>query len=212
MEKKLQIIETSEYILAVSDEEIKVGDFCIMLDSAGNLFSTIQQYTNPKTQHLNDGLRKVIAYLPKGNAPELDLPLLPKMVDDVEKSASYYYGEHRRTREFEEGFRKGFEICYNLTPKYSEEDLRKAIRYGFDVGFCSNSSNKIKNNLQSEEEFIKSLKQPETPKWFVPRIERYDFDEEWSDLSGAYETYKERFETTTNSQGKKLLVGTYLFE
>jgi hypothetical protein len=34
----------------------------------------------------------LIAYLPKGNAPELDLPLLPEIVveDDVEKLAEKY--------------------------------------------------------------------------------------------------------------------------
>jgi hypothetical protein len=55
--------EKAEYqhLYILSNEEIKVGDWCIMLDSVGNVFSNPQQYINPKTQHLNKGLRKVIA-------------------------------------------------------------------------------------------------------------------------------------------------------
>jgi hypothetical protein len=41
---------------------------------------------------------------------------------------------------------------------YSEEDLREAIRYGFDKGFCSNSSNKTKNLELSEQEWFEKLK------------------------------------------------------
>jgi hypothetical protein len=41
---------------------------------------------------------------------------------------------------------------------YSEEDMKKAIRFGFDKGFCSNSSNKVKNNLPSEKEWFKQFK------------------------------------------------------
>ena len=41
---------------------------------------------------------------------------------------------------------------------YSEEDMKKAIRFGFDKGFCSNSSNKVKNNLPSEKEWFEQFK------------------------------------------------------
>ena len=42
--------------------------------------------------------------------------------------------------------------------RYTEEDIKKAIRYGFDVGFASNSSNNTKNDIISEDKFINSLK------------------------------------------------------
>jgi hypothetical protein len=41
---------------------------------------------------------------------------------------------------------------------YSEEDMREAIRYGFDKGFCSNSSNKTKNLGLSEQEWFEQFK------------------------------------------------------
>ena len=50
-----------QHLYFLSDEEIKEGDWCIMLDSFGNVFSNPQQYNDPKTQHLNKGLRKIIA-------------------------------------------------------------------------------------------------------------------------------------------------------
>lgn len=50
-----------QHLYILSDEKIKEGDWCIMLDSFENVFSIPQHYTNPKTQHLNKGLRKIIA-------------------------------------------------------------------------------------------------------------------------------------------------------
>jgi hypothetical protein len=41
---------------------------------------------------------------------------------------------------------------------YSEGDMKKAIRFGFDKGFCSNSSNKIKNLSLSEQEWFEQFK------------------------------------------------------
>jgi len=41
---------------------------------------------------------------------------------------------------------------------YSEEDMKEAIRFGFDKGFCSNSSNKVKNTLPSEREWFEQFK------------------------------------------------------
>lgn len=70
VDPKLTLIEQANYQLSniqsqhlyiLSDEEIKEGDWCIMLDSFGNVFSQPQQYNDSKTQHLNKGLRKIIS-------------------------------------------------------------------------------------------------------------------------------------------------------
>lgn len=50
-----------QHLYILSDEPIKEGDWVILLDSIGNVFSNPQQYNDPKTQHLNDGLKKIIA-------------------------------------------------------------------------------------------------------------------------------------------------------
>lgn len=193
MKNKLRIVETLDYLLAVSDEEIKEGD----LVPVGRRLVTTQKNCGIVGYLSFDGVaflyftekhKPVKAHKPKNNSPELDLPLLPEFFqDDVEKSIT--------------------------TKVYSEEDLRKAIRYGFDVGFCSNSRNKIKNNLQSEDEFIKSLKQTKTPKWFVAEmvdtkeVINYEYD---GTIDGCI-TWKQKFKTVTQ-EGQEVLIGTYLFE
>jgi hypothetical protein len=57
-----------------------------------------------------------------------------------------------------EGFNKAMEL--NKDKVFTLEDVKRAIRFGFDVGFCSNSDNKLKRLGLSEDEFIQSLKQP----------------------------------------------------
>lgn len=52
---------TKQHLYIISDEEINKGDWCVMLDSAGNVFSNPQQYIDVKTQYINDGHRKIIA-------------------------------------------------------------------------------------------------------------------------------------------------------
>jgi hypothetical protein len=95
---KLQIIETTGYTLAVSDEEIKKGD--IIYANGGLWKGTTTHCTEiPVTECWV----KIVAHLPKNNAPELPLPLLPEITS-----------EPRGFDEFE----------------YTEEDLRKAYDAG----------------------------------------------------------------------------------
>jgi hypothetical protein len=114
--------------------------------------------------------------------------------DDVEKLASFYYGENRSTREFEEGFRKGFKIGYKAATKtFSEEDLRKAFEAGMYF---------IGEDKGSYEEFIQSLKQSKTPKWFVAEME-----EESGFTPNGY--YSKIVLKTTTINSKTYLVGHY---
>lgn len=52
---------TKFHMHILSDEKINVGDWCVMLDSMGNVFSNPQQYTNSDTQFINDGHRKIVS-------------------------------------------------------------------------------------------------------------------------------------------------------
>jgi hypothetical protein len=95
MKNKFKIIETPDYILAVSDEEIKEGD--LVYENNLNQETTIYQIQKrdnklmffrfrnvpiwlDRNQH---NCKKIIAYQPKGNAPELDLPLLPSFKKEI---------------------------------------------------------------------------------------------------------------------------------
>jgi len=220
METKLQIIETPDYILAVSDEEIKEGDYrATPHNIEGHILSDriiISQCDKNFiiNHYINNGFhKKITAYQPKGSAPELDLPLLPEIVveDDVKKLAliNEIYPEY--PTEYN-AFIKGHK---SATKVYSEDDLREAIkqtRYG------------MLYNKQYEDEFIQSLKQPKTPcfpshcfrecsdkclypnktpKWFVAEIE------EWLDQTySEHGCYRQRLKTTTIN-GKTYLIGNY---
>jgi len=206
---KLQIIETPDYILAISDEEIKVNDYCIMLDSFGNLFSNVQQYTNPETQHLNKGLRKVIAYQPKGNAPELNLPLLPEIIveDDVEKLAESCAKEAESIDiPYQNGLFYGFIKGHKAaTKKYSEDDVIKAVKF-FASYIASTNRNVFDKDILL---YLNAFKQPKTPKWFVAEKEKP------SDSFGSWVKTLTEGNTmlkTTTINNKTYLVGKYLNE
>jgi hypothetical protein len=65
---------------------------------------------------------------------------------------------NRAYKSFKSGFNKAMEL--NKDKVFTLEDINRAIRFGFDVGFCSNSDNKLKRLDLSEDEFIQSLQQP----------------------------------------------------
>ena len=77
-----ELIETPDYILAVSDEEIKVGDWIFCKEDSeiykyyGRMCGLILTQENSPLGVNPYFCVKIIAYQPKGNAPELDLPLL----------------------------------------------------------------------------------------------------------------------------------------
>jgi len=261
--KKFEIIETSDYVLAVSEEEIKKGDLCYDLDNVPSTEGRIVKcLRTAKDTYWNKYCKKIIAYQPKNNAPELDLPLLPEMVvedeksfiekgkkhwglpvlekfegghiksstlkelidavientwkeckrflskriveDDVEKLAEEYKnkkGSIPTTGLEDEIFKLGFKDGYKAATKvYSEEDLRKAMEIIRSDTYKRESIDSV----------IQSLKQPK-PKWFVAEvINTNSYGSEVSD--GSYDSGNFTFKTTTNSQGKQVLVGIYKYK
>jgi hypothetical protein len=200
---KLQIIETPEYILAVSDKENKEGDLCI--DMNGKIFKHENHFP------ISIGQRKIIAYQPKGNALELDLPLLPQIVvedDVVGLSTKATEGQKFANGQHEEivaqiYFRKGYKAA---TKVYSEEDLREAIEYAYNKGV-------LEIDISIDEIISQSLKQPKTPKWFVAETvcDQCLDDETVDSCYCNFGNYKTELKTTTIN-GKTYLVGTYLYE
>jgi hypothetical protein len=82
-------------------------------------------------------------------------------------------------------------IIKSATRKYSEYDLRKAFEAGMYF---------IGEDKGSYEEFIQSLKQPKTPKWFVAEKEYLSNSGEWKSVLlpsewGYYTQF--RFKTST---------------
>ena len=214
METKFRIIETPEYYLAVNDEEIKKGDYVYQVNFEKTNTQVIQciRYFQAKIANDKNGSftkLKIIAYQPKGNAKELDLPLLPEMVvaDNVEKLAEEYadfsndYIPISFGGKFNETSKRDFIAGYKAATKvYSEEDLRKAYGRGFNHRDFESVDDK------SWKKFTESLKQPKTPKWFVAETKSI-YNKE------AHEIEEGKMELkTTTINGKTYLVGSYLFE
>jgi hypothetical protein len=216
MQTKFRIVETEDYILAVSNEGPETGD--LFLHKTNRDCSIHLCIDRPAKQNVigDDNVdyflgncKKIAGYKPKNNTPELDLPLLPDMVveDDVEKLAKVSaekegYGSNDRW-----DYINGYTKCYESTTKtYSEEDIRKAFKAGMDY----QEGGVIL--YPDEEGYIQSLKQP-TPTWFVAEIEEGfvnefgDFSVSMNSLQGNVKRTK-RLKTTIIN-GKEYLVGEY---
>ncbi len=191
MKNKFKLVETEDYLLAVSDEEIEKDDYFYYIwfnadiiqkaDSGSNL-------NNLNAKNPKDNFKKIIAYKPKGNAPELDLPLLPYVEDEVEKLAESYYTQIRLAE------RTAFKFGYKAATKvYSEEDLRKAMHFGKFGEY---------EGIQKTQEFIQSLKQP---KWFVAEMKHTKSEVFRENDNVPYAVLK-----TTTINNKIYLEGTYL--
>jgi len=218
---KLERIETTDYTLWVSNDEIKEGDYHVAIQIVERVGSKAIAYTDKeqlKAISEIGGANKIIAYQPKGDAPELDLPLLPEIVveDDVEKIF-----KEQVSRRDDDGYpvfgQEDFQIlkyCIkeiitsSATKVYDEEDLRKAIELSRIKDWQKDSNG---NNFweYSKDEIIKSLKQPKTPKtpkWFVAETE--DIFHSPSPIGMSVDTILK----TTTINGKTYLIGKFTNE
>jgi len=218
MQTKFKIIETEQYWLAVSDEEI--NEFGTNLKEGTKVFYNLTGYETIfiKTafnicngNFQSEFCKKIIAYQPKNNAPELDLPLLPEMAveDDVERLAEQLLTSHSDFKaegmsEYQNGRFNGIIEGLNYksaTKKYSEEDLRRVFKEGegnIDVNGC-----KLDNSEKVFNKVIQSLKQP-TPTWFVAEMEITKSEVFRENDNVPYATLK-----TTTINGKTYLVGKF---
>jgi hypothetical protein len=243
METKLKIVETPDYILAVSDEEIKEGE---IYNYGKSLFlvenilhkSGPFRHLSPKMEiqgkFLPDmkigkfdsmtPLKKIIAYQPKGDVPELDLPLLPEMVveDDVEKLSDEYVTDESYLPVYKEECKRAYINGYKAATKvYTEEELSGCL---ITLGnwIAKNGITSGIEILSKIDDIIQSLKQPKKPKYFVADMETKKGkyigrvkigitpSGEPTYINEGYEEVK-RLKTTTIN-GKTYLVGTYLYE
>jgi hypothetical protein len=205
MKNKFKLVETEDYLLAVSDG-VKAGDKSVLM--VEGFTPMILTHFEPVEEGYEG--KKIIAYKPKGNAPELDLPLLPEIVveDDVEKLAESYYTQIRLAE------RTAFKFGYKSATKvYSEEDLKKMFAYAHQVGMNTLLQTQSPHLLEKQDEhklrdgFIQSLKQP---KWFVAEVEKKMVLNLGIDVRNPNtHVYVNELKTETVNN-KTYLVGTYL--
>jgi hypothetical protein len=182
MQTKFRIVETEDYILAVSDEEKATIGY--NYNSALSKIDKLQINCSKHSSEWNF-CNKIIAYQPKGNTPELDLPLLPEMVFEP----------------------KGFDEF-----EYTEEDLINLVAYiaNFEDETDCNIASSGRMPSEIVNSFIRSLKQP-TPTWFVSETCCDYIGCPKLILNGTNSTCcgdKTKLKTTT-TDGKEYLVGEY---
>jgi hypothetical protein len=187
METKYKIVKTPDYILAVSDEEIKVGDWCFLDNNIG--MSTGYQVLQCLQANVEDGeydfedngesfytgrCKKIIAYQPKGNVPKLNLPLLPEIVveDDVEKLLNDDFTVCNSLFNisktlFSLVWRFGYKSANKL---YTEEDLRKAIELS-RITYKEKTFGTVLSKYKPGE-IVNLVTQHKSPKWFVAEAEQ----------------------------------------
>jgi hypothetical protein len=207
---KHNIIETENYLLIVSDEEIKAGNFYLLIPENIVKLSRCGLPTNIREW------AKIIAHLPLNNSPVIEgVPLLPPLEDEVgvlsEQEFPYIKDSLVQTTKSEQNkhtdtLRWGFKKGYNKAKekyKYTEEDLRKCWKACLDFNKPAGGDSGI--NL---EDFIQSLQQPKMPVAFECESTQYTVDE-MSKLPLG--TVNQKPKTTTNPQGQTVLVGKYIY-
>lgn len=131
---KTKLIDHPQYYLLVDEEaEIKEGDYVYDTHFHKNIIWRVKNgdIGNPKNL---DFCVKIIAHLPKGNAPKLEgvdlMPELPNDEEDVEQLAKDYYKyrceieednfKQRNKKDITSSFIAGYKAAKQSEKKYSE--------------------------------------------------------------------------------------------
>ena len=209
--KEFKILHTTDYLVCVSDEEIKVGDY-----RASRYGEVYKQETDKIFPKFNRD-KKIMAHLPLNNSPILEgVPLLPKWNDVfyVWKLGRIVASKSKSSNKSAiiNGFVKGYKAA---TKVYSEDDLWNAFLRGIGVSKI-NELNDTPIEIVFQE-FIQSLKQPKYPNYFIPKlVDMFEENNEnyvhSSGAKGSYSTHMKKFVITTNSEGQIVLIGTYKYK
>jgi hypothetical protein len=214
MKTRFKIIETEEYILSISNKQPIENYY---YDTNINNI----RHTGGAEYAIDSSIKQIIAYQPKNNAPELDLPLLPLLPeifveDDVEKLAENSVKDINKSNvdyKFKEIYKAFFIEGYKSATKvYNEEDMRKAIELS-RVTYQDKSFGKTMFKYKPGE-VIQLTKDSKTPKWFVaemgtpPTIKSRQVVSEFVSNSLIKSTIFPKLKTTTINN-KTYLVGNY---
>jgi len=220
---KHELIKTDDYLLVVSNEEIREqsGNDTIFNKNINKITAGIYQD--------DDNQFKVLAHLPLNGSPYLDgVDVLPELKDQqVEKLADEYVQSvvkidiEPRSYDLNSkigiygGACVGFKDGYNKakeTYKYTEEDLINAIQMAKEgnIGYYSPGCPNYYFEY-SEEQIKLSLNQQKLPIAFECEPRYLDIDEIRERGKGFLNGNSIVPKTTTNSEGRTEWVGKYLF-
>jgi hypothetical protein len=190
------IIKTDDYLLIVSDEEIKEGDW--FTDDNNSLKRSYKlshvQFANPK---------KIISHLSLNNSPILEgVDLLPPLEDEVEKLVKEHWEDDKELNN-----PSSFKAGYNKAKEKYAQLIEKQIS-DFTHDLRESTSNYIKQNCEGAlfglKRLKQSLQQPKYPIGFECEMEIIGITD---DGHNAILEPK----TTNNSQGQTVLEGKYIY-
>lgn len=228
---KHELIKTENYLLVVSDEEIKEVDWCYYLNCHGGGNIVCQAYKHHSSARmlfdsgnhnreigegitpLNGECKKIIAHLPLNDAPYLEgVDVLPPLENETITIVKRHL-KHPDFKEYvyfsyENGRFNGAIYGYNLakeTYRYTEEDLVKAITMAKKHDKIPNHDDVVVHFEHSKDEIIQSLNQPKLPVGFVCETIHEYVNTGWTENTFL------KPKTITNSDGRTEWVGEYLF-
>jgi hypothetical protein len=200
--------EINQNIYITSDEEITSSkDWFYYKHFGEDIVDKANQNTDLVNLNNPDRyFKKIIAYQPKNNAKELNLPLLPELV--VEDSIQNFIEPILKKKSDENNridlnaYALGLIDSYKAATKvYSEEDAEKI----YMLGYMDAKDGKNHHN-EKLSDYLQSLKQP-TPTWFVAEMQTTKSEVFRENDNVPYATLK-----TTTINGKTYLVGKFVNE
>lgn len=208
---KHDIIKTDNYLLIVDGSEIKAGDYHvatrIVKTNGDNAIALTDQKQLEAIAEIG-GAKKIIAHLPLNQATILEgVDLLPPLEqeDDVElyyqkQVMQTYPVETQSYTAYEKGFIEGYKKAKEKY-KYTEVDMKIAIQQAFLSGVERlEDFEKVEKMILG---FIQSLSQTKYPIRFKCEMDCILVVLRLED--------KCTIKTTTNSQGKTVWVGKYIY-
>lgn len=160
MNMKLIKLNPNHYII-VDGSEIKEGDYCIMLDSYGNLFGQPQKYLGEKADHhLNKGLKKITHstqpleyttedHLQWDKIQPLSLLEVKELLGEVnvndkaeqwiEKNSHRWSNNNNEVGDNYGSFKAGYNQSLedNKDKKYTEEDVINIVKKSRETGLTA---------------------------------------------------------------------------
>lgn len=199
---KTQLILLDNPII-VSDEEIKEGDLVLALDT-NTIFKCNKHEANKPIKEFKELYRKIIARIEglpsvdwNGLEDEFGWVNVEKLAKEWYESAQYSSSLIADHGSYIQGFRKAQSLNEK---KFSLEDVKDLVSQGWfnGIGYIIKSEKSF-NTFDDYWNYLSNqLQQPEVFDIEV-EMEEYDHDESWSEIGGAYETFKLRPKITNNS-------------
>ena len=190
----MKLLQTKDYLFLIDEKVtiVKYADYIYRED-----FNTVLKHINDNPEKLWQGCYKIVAYHPLiKEAIKLDLPLLPKPFEEVDKSvelANNYVNKEYKDYAFKDLlvdiFLEGYKAAQ--TKQFSLEDM---IAFSEYVGsYYANIHNPVIPTEELLNNFTQSLTTQKLPKEFIP------------------EYYTNGDMIVKNRNGVRELVGTYKY-